>query len=101
MRRQTIDKLCCPFDRSDLDLTVVTQDLQERVIEGFLTCSTCKRIYPMAQGIPIMNPDQYREFELERPLLEKFHKHLAGKKIENFRLGDSEKADPACRSAID
>jgi hypothetical protein len=40
----------------------------------------------MIKGIPIMNPDEYREFKLEAPLMEKWSKHLKGKKIENFRL---------------
>lgn len=86
MRTSTINKLCCPFDKSDLELTVVLKDLEENILEGFLTCQKCKRIYPMIKGIPIMNPDEYREFRLEAPMLEKWNSHLKGKKIENFRL---------------
>lgn len=86
MRTSTIDKLCCPFDKADLELTAISKDLEGKIIEGFLSCKKCKRIYPMIKGIPIMNPDEYREFKLEAPLMEKWSKHLKGKKIENFRL---------------
>ncbi|MDT0690976.1 Trm112 family protein [Salegentibacter sp. F188] len=86
MKIATINKLCCPFDKKDLKLTIITKDVEENILEGFLTCKSCNRIYPMVKGIPIMNPDEYREFKLEQPLLEKYQSHLKGKKIENFRL---------------
>lgn len=86
MRIKTIEKLCCPFDKSDLDLTVITQDKTENITEGLLICDHCKRVYPIISGIPIMSPDEYREFKLEQPVLERWEKHLAGKKVENFRL---------------
>ena len=82
MRMSTIDKLCCPQDKEDLSLTIITKDLEENILEGYLTCKTCKRIYPIVKGIPIMSPDEYREFNLEQPLLEKW----TGKKVENFQL---------------
>lgn len=90
MRIETINKLCCPFDKSDIELTIITKDVEENVIEGFFNCEHCKRIYPIIKGIPIMNPDDYREMELEKPLLEKFSSHLKGSKIENFRLVSAE-----------
>ena len=86
MRTSTINKLCCPFDKGDLELTVITKDLEENILEGFFNCQNCKRIYPIIKGIPIMNPDEYREFQLEQPLLDKWAPYLKGKKIENFRL---------------
>jgi hypothetical protein len=33
-----------------------------------------------------MNPDEYRTITLEKPLLEKWSKHLKGKTVSNFRL---------------
>ncbi len=91
MKLKTIDKLCCPFDKADVELTTITKDVDENIIEGFLTCKKCKRIYPIVKGIPIMNPDEYRELELEKPLLEQWQKHLKGKSVENFRLKELEK----------
>ncbi|HBG42378.1 MAG TPA: hypothetical protein DDW85_13395 [Porphyromonadaceae bacterium] len=88
MRLKTIEKLCCPFDKADLQLTVITtDDTGEKVIEGFLICNECQRLYPIMKGIPIMNPDEFREFDLERPVLERWQRYLDGKTIDDtFRV---------------
>ncbi|MCC5928060.1 MAG: hypothetical protein JJU28_02340 [Cyclobacteriaceae bacterium] len=86
MRIETINKLCCPFDKHDLELTIVTRDVEGNVLEGYLHCPECKRIYPIVKGIPIMNPDEFREFQLEQPLLDRWAKQLGNMKVENFRL---------------
>lgn len=88
MRIETIKKLCCPFDKSELALTTIAKDLNENIIEGLLICDECKRVYPIVKGIPIMSPDEYREFKLEQPLLERWQKQLNGKSVDNFRLVD-------------
>ena len=61
MRQSLINKLCCPFDKSDLNLKVFVTDASENIIEGLMTCPTCHRYYPIAYGVPIMTPDEYRE----------------------------------------
>ena len=88
MKYETIkDKLCCPFDKSDLTLEPITLDEENRnVIEGILTCDSCHRVYPIISGIPIMTPDEYREEALEKPLLDKWKKMLGGKEVKDFRL---------------
>lgn len=83
MKTETIKKLCCPFDKSDLALKIITKDLNENILEGYLHCKSCMRIYPIISGIPIMNPDEYREYKLEQPLLENWIKN---KVSENFKL---------------
>lgn len=88
MRIETIEKLCCPFDKADLSLTIIAQDESGNVTEGFLICGECQRLYPIITGIPIMNPDEYREFKFEQPVLDRWQSHLAGKTIENFRVVD-------------
>ena len=93
MRRETINKLCCPFDKADIELTAITTDVDENVLEGFFTCGTCDRIYPIIKGIPIMNPDEYREFQLERPALERYQPYLKGKNVEKFKLVEKNSAD--------
>jgi len=85
MKSETIEKLCCPFDKHDLDLKIILQDI-ENIIEGWLTCPSCNRIYPIIKGIPIMNPDEYREAHLEQPVLDRWQKQLEGKEIKDFRL---------------
>lgn len=90
MNIHTIAKLCCPFDHADLDLTVVAKDITgEEIIEGFFVCEDCQRLYPIIKGIPIMSPDQYREFHLEQPVVERWEKQLKGKTFSNFRLVSS------------
>jgi uncharacterized protein len=91
MKISTINKLCCPFDKNDLVLTIISKDISGSITEGFLTCGNCNRIYPLVKGIPIMNPDEYREFHLEQPLIDRWQKHLKGKEFSNFRLVEKTK----------
>jgi uncharacterized protein YbaR (Trm112 family) len=72
MRLKTIDKLCCPFDKQDLDLRVLVKDIDGNILEGILTCTECKRKYPIVYGVPIMSPDEYRQMELEQPIMEQW-----------------------------
>jgi uncharacterized protein len=87
MNLKTIEKLCCPFDKSDLTLQIFVQD-KDNVIEGLFTCKCCKRYYPIIYGIPIMSPDEYRELQLEQPMLDRWKKHLEGQNILHFQLLD-------------
>ncbi|QNF32826.1 hypothetical protein HUW51_08805 [Adhaeribacter swui] len=86
MRLETIQKLCCPFDKEDLSLQIITQDTTKNILEGVLTCGTCQRYYPIISGIPIMAPDEYRENQLEAPLLEKWKPELLQKAKPDFKL---------------
>ena len=85
MRTTTLSKLCCPFDKKDLDLQIVSQDTNNNILEGLLTCTECNRYYPIVKGIPIMNPDEYREAKFELPMMANW-KQLNGKRTDNFRL---------------
>ena len=62
MKIETINKLCCPFDKADLILTEIEKTASGDVLEGFF---------------------------VEKPLLERWQKHLKGKAFENFRLASS------------
>lgn len=87
MKLETLlNKLCCPFDKSDLSLKIITQDEQDNILEGILSCGECKRVYPIVSGIPIMTPDEFREPALEEPMFEKWERFLEGGKVKNFRL---------------
>jgi len=91
MKLETINKLCCPFDKDDLRLTIITTDVDRRhILEGILHCDSCSRIYPIIRGIPIMNPDEYREFELEAPVMKRWERYLEGKEFKDFRLRDGD-----------
>lgn len=93
MNIETINKLCCPFDRADLALTAIRTTVDGAIEEGYLVCGQCNRLYPIVRGIPIMSPDEYREFELEKPLIDRWKKHLQGKTIDNFRLVAADDSD--------
>lgn len=88
MKTSTIKKLCCPFDKSDLTLRPITGDEQNNILEGLLICSECSRIYPIVSGIPIMSPDEYRDFKLEQPMLENWVKYLNGKQDEQYQISN-------------
>lgn len=88
MRIETINKLCCPFDKSDLTLNIITRDGQENILEGLLSCASCKRVYPIVSGIPIMSPDEYRDYKFEQPLLDKWEKLLDDKEKSGFEISD-------------
>lgn len=75
MKPSTINKLCCPFDKGDLDLQVITREINGNILEAILNCNICRRIYPIVSGIPIMSPDEYRESRFEQPLLDKWKAH--------------------------
>jgi uncharacterized protein YbaR (Trm112 family) len=72
MQLKTIEKLCCPFDKSDLNLQVLVKDTAQNIIEGILSCTVCQRNYPIVYGVPIMAPDEYRQIQLEQPIVEKW-----------------------------
>ena len=86
MKKDLINKLCCPFDKNELELQVFAEDLSEDIREGILICQTCKRYYPIIHGIPIMSPDEYREKELELPVINRWKNQLKTSTVENFRV---------------
>jgi uncharacterized protein len=86
MTLSTFSKLCCPVDKSDLELNIFLQDIDKNIIEGLLTCSHCKRYYPIIHGVPVMSPDEYREKELELPLIKKWQHQLNEKMVNDHHL---------------
>jgi uncharacterized protein YbaR (Trm112 family) len=87
MRKSLMDKLCCPFDKNDLNLKIFLKNESGDILEGLLTCPTCKRYYPVIYGIPIMTPDEYRERALEQPVMKRW---LPERETEGFRLESGE-----------
>jgi uncharacterized protein YbaR (Trm112 family) len=84
MRKDFLNKLCCPMDKADLKTQVFLQDEEGHIIEALMTCPKCKRYYPVIYGIPIMTPDEFREKALEEPLLKKWGK------LETLNLNDNQ-----------
>lgn len=72
MQRKLLEKMCCPFDKKELHINVFNEDENNEIHEGILTCTECDRYFPIIQSIPIMSPDEYRQKELELPVLERW-----------------------------
>jgi len=77
MQRELLKKLCCPFDKADLEVSVFLEDDEQEIQEGLLTCSTCNRYFPIIYGIPIMTPDEYRQKALEAPVMKRWGLEIA------------------------
>jgi uncharacterized protein YbaR (Trm112 family) len=45
MKISTINKLCCPFDKADQELTTITSDTEKRILEGWIHCKPYLRNY--------------------------------------------------------
>ena len=72
MNYTLIEKLACPFDKADLTLKIYAKKEDGSITEGLLTCTVCRRYYPIIHGVPVMTPDEYREAALEQPLLDRW-----------------------------
>lgn len=91
MNISLLQKLACPFDKSDLHIKIFKHE-GDSVQEGLLTCAQCQRYYPIIYGVPIMSPDEYREKALEQPLLKRWGFELQGDNtITGFQLTESSK----------
>lgn len=91
MNRKLVEKLCCPFDKSDLQLQIIQEIESQEIVEGLLTCTSCQRYFPIIYGIPIMTPDEYREKSLELPNLERWGLEM-DKKTNSFKIASPKPA---------
>ena len=60
MRPDLMEILCCPICKGDLRLETKRTDGDE-IVEGSLTCESCKTIYPIEDGIPDLLPPDERD----------------------------------------
>jgi uncharacterized protein YbaR (Trm112 family) len=72
MTEQLLEKLCCPIDKHDLEITIITEGEEGEILEALMSCPECNRYFPVIYGIPILIPDKYRDDSLEQPLLKKW-----------------------------
>ena len=55
MKKELMNILCCPVCKSDLTLEI-NEEKDDVIISGNLTCSSCKKIYRISEGIPNLLP---------------------------------------------
>ena len=59
MRRKLMDILVCPTCKGKLDLSV-SEESDDEIIEGSLSCKVCDESYPIEDTIPNMLPPSLR-----------------------------------------
>ncbi len=59
MRKDIVDILACPMDRSPLELSIEEANGDE-VIQGMLTCTKCGEKDPVEDRIPNLLPPEMR-----------------------------------------
>ncbi|MEZ3116927.1 methytransferase partner Trm112 [Halobaculum sp. MBLA0147] len=60
MNESLLDIVCCPVDKSDLELEDERREDGE-VVAGDLVCVECGEAYPIEDGIPNLLPPDMRE----------------------------------------
>jgi uncharacterized protein YbaR (Trm112 family) len=60
MKESLLDIVCCPVDKSDLELEGAEREDGE-IVAGELVCVECDEAYPVEDGIPNLLPPDMRE----------------------------------------
>lgn len=60
MKEDLMEIICCPLDKSTLELDVIRRD-DDEILEGRLVCTECGEEYPIDEGIPNLLPPDMRE----------------------------------------
>ncbi|MFC7007656.1 methytransferase partner Trm112 [Halalkalicoccus salilacus] len=60
MKESLLDIVCCPIDKSELELEADDRDGEE-ILSGTLVCTECGERYPIEDGIPNLLPPDMRE----------------------------------------
>ncbi len=59
MKESLLEILCCPLDKSPLELEDAEYDGDE-IVAGTLVCTECGEQYPIEDGIPNLLPPDMR-----------------------------------------
>ncbi|MDZ7747342.1 MAG: methytransferase partner Trm112 [Halobacteriales archaeon] len=61
MQESLLDIVCCPLDKSELELETIRRGDDDEVLEGRLVCTECREEYPIDDGIPNLLPPDMRD----------------------------------------
>lgn len=61
MKESLMDVLCCPMDKSELELSVDDRADDGEIIAGTLECTECGEQYRIEDGIPKLLPPDMRD----------------------------------------
>lgn len=86
MTKTFLQKLCCPFDKSDLTIQIFSEKENGNIHEGLMNCPVCNRHYPIIFGVPIMAPEEYREPKSELPFYQKWQNQLSETTLKQLSL---------------
>lgn len=60
MKEDLMEIICCPLDKSTLELDAIRRD-DDEILEGRLVCTECGEEFPIEEGIPNLLPADMRE----------------------------------------
>ena len=76
MQRRLLDILACPIDKH-YPLQLIELDVVgDKIIDGVMSCTQCKRYYPIVDEIPVMLPDELRNRKEDLEFLQKWKDKL-------------------------
>ncbi|GAB4325997.1 MAG: hypothetical protein Kow0059_22260 [Candidatus Sumerlaeia bacterium] len=98
MQRWTADIVQCPLDgAAPLRLTVLAAADDDDVEDGLLECPACKRVFPIAAGVPHLVRDGLRLPERERELAERHRQTLTPEQHGRLMLADPQRPEADAR----
>lgn len=78
MKLKLLDILACPICKHyPLELHIFEET--DEIVEGIMTCTNCKRWYPIIDEIPHMLPDELRDGKDDVPFMQKWNKRFPEK----------------------
>lgn len=79
MKKDLMEILACPICKNpELELFIFEENEQE-IENGLITCTKCRRYYPIRKTIPIMLPDDLRKRKEDLEFLKSYQTKIPAK----------------------